>query len=141
MAFPIKVICFISDLQTHLGLLCSELSKSRGPVKPSAQAEAGVDPAQAGTLPPTRLESLGQRGLGPSLSLSWDLLCAQPRLLLPALLWPFSVGPPGPTPESECSEGAVGSGLGQAYPPMPLGIPAILPSPYLIFSGSLSVQA
>lgn len=68
MAFPIKVICFISDLQTHLGLLCSELSKSRGPVKPSAQAEAGVDQAQAGTLPPTRLESLGQRGLGPSLS-------------------------------------------------------------------------
>lgn len=34
MAFPIKVICFISGLQTHLGLLSSELSKSRGPSRP-----------------------------------------------------------------------------------------------------------
>lgn len=79
MAFPIKVICFISGLQTYLGLLCSELSKRRGPVKPSARAEAGVDPAQAGALPPSGLASFGQRGLGPGLSPLWDLLCTQPR--------------------------------------------------------------
>lgn len=60
MAFPIKVVCFISGLQTHLGLLCSEPSKSRGPVRPAALAEAGVDPAWAGT--PDSQQGLGPRG-------------------------------------------------------------------------------
>lgn len=63
MAFPIKVVCFISGLQTHLGLLCSEPSKSGGPVQPAALAEAGVDPAWAGGPQATCPDS--QQGLGP----------------------------------------------------------------------------
>lgn len=142
MAFPIKVICFISGLQTYLGLLCSEFSKSRGPVKPSARAEAGVDPAQAGARPPPGLESFGQRGLGPGLSPLRELLCTQPRpILLPALLQSFSMGPQGRLPSANALKGQWSVGWGRhasCAPGDPCHSPLSLPD---IFWKLVSVQA
>lgn len=78
MAFPIKVICFISGLQTHLGLLCLEPSAAEAPSSPEPKWKPARTRRGHGPPTPNKAEVPRPEGLG--LSPSWGLLPTQPCL-------------------------------------------------------------
>lgn len=81
-AFPIKVICFISGLQTHLGLLCLEPSAVEAPSSPEPKRKPAWTRRGQGPPTPNKAEVPRPEGLG--LSPSWGLLPTQPRLHPPS---------------------------------------------------------
>ena len=153
MAFPIKVICFISGLQTHLGLLCWEPSKVEAPSSPGPRRKQLQ--TRPGRAPPD-----AQQGCSPLHGVSSPL--SPVPIPLPAPPWLFLVGPEARTlradaPEGSWSVGWAGAPGGAPYPVLPTptlrGGPAVFwreacpykfaqtPCPWCTRPGQLSASA